>query len=129
MWDQYRLTQTDDEIHINRDVYQSLEFKEVPSVTEIPYGKGLNLSGVQLEVLYSDGSRFMVPITSVSGFDSEKLGKQTITLSYEAGNGELLNTSFEINVVCDHNWDDGIVTEENPGLKTYSCNVCGTQKT
>ena len=129
MWDQYRLTQTDDEIHINRDVYQSLEFKEVPSVTEIPYGEGLNLSGVQLEVLYSDGSRSMVPITSVSGFDSEKLGKQTITLSYEAGNGELLNTSFEINVVCDHNWDDGIVTEENPGLKTYSCNVCGTQKT
>ena len=61
------------------------------SITSTPYktsyyvGEELNLDGLTVEATYSDGSTFVVTVTSdmVSGFDSSVAGTQTLTVTYE----------------------------------------------
>ena len=61
------------------------------SITNTPYetsyyvGEELNLDGLTVEATYSDGSTFVVTVTSdmVSGFDSSVAGTQTLTVTYE----------------------------------------------
>lgn len=49
-------------------------------------GEALDVTGLTLEVSKSDGSKETVDVTAsmVNGFDSSKLGKQTLTVTYES---------------------------------------------
>ena len=53
--------------------------------TEYTEGDALDVSGLTLTAKYSDGSEKKVDVTAsmVSGFDSGKIGKQTVTVTYE----------------------------------------------
>lgn len=48
-------------------------------------GEALDLSGGVIEVFYASGSTSQVPMTvdMISGFDNTKVGKQTLTVTYE----------------------------------------------
>lgn len=54
-----------------------------PQKTEYQTGEELNLDGMKVEAVYSDESRIDVTgRADVTGFDSEKAGEKTITVSY-----------------------------------------------
>lgn len=69
---------------------------KLPSKTSYYYRENINLSGIELEVMNSDGTLEKVTDTSkmtVSGYDYSKVGTQTVTVEYE-GN----TVSFDVTV-------------------------------
>ena len=73
--------------------------------------------------------------------DDAPLGDAAVSISYQPGdignfNEEEIN--FEVvaggvTVICDHAWDEGVVTTEptctQDGVKTYTCTLCGETRT
>lgn len=55
-----------------------------PEQTEYEVGDELNLDGAEIELVYDDGVKNVVPITEdmVSGYDKNIVGTQTITVAY-----------------------------------------------
>lgn len=65
-----------------------------PTKTTYLEGQGLNTDGMVVTAVTSDNQRITVPAGySVRGFNKTKLGKQTITVTYQG-----LSTEFEVNV-------------------------------
>ena len=64
---------------------ESINITSTPYKTSYYVGEELNLDGLTVEATYSDGSTFVVTVTSdmVSGFDSSVAGTQTLTVTYE----------------------------------------------
>lgn len=105
-----------------------------PNKTVYYVGETLNLTG--MELYYSNTIRTDLLGTSnkvkaynfkVSGFDSNVIGKQTVTLTYND-----ISTSFDITVLCSHTWENGTETS-NPshteyGVYTEICSICGETK-
>lgn len=75
----------------------SVSISTAPYKTSYTYKQGgIDLSGIELTVTYTDGSTETVTDTSkmtISGFDNTKIGKQTVTVEYE---GQTAN--FEVTV-------------------------------
>lgn len=65
-----------------------------PTKTTYLEGQDLNTDGMVVTAVTSDNQRITVPaVYSVRGFNKTKLGKQTITVTYQG-----LSTEFEVNV-------------------------------
>lgn len=78
------------------DAPQELEITKTPAKTAYNYKGEIDLSGIELKAVYADGTIETVTDTSkmtVSGFDSEKVGTQTVTVEYEGAKAE-----FEVTV-------------------------------
>ena len=70
-----------------------IEISSVPSKTEYKEGQAFQQSGLAVNVLYSDGSSAAITGFKVSGYDKNKLGTQTLTVSYS-----LFTTTFTVQV-------------------------------
>ena len=110
----------------NPDVYTSIIISKDPNTTKIPYGEDLHPFGIRILLQHKSNtiSPSIVPITSVSGFDPNTLGKQTVTLSYLAGNFKTLSTEIEVEVVCEHEFGTWEKTDDTTHSRT--CGICGT---
>ena len=62
----------------------SLNITSTPYKTSYYVGESLDLSGLEIEATYSDGSTSYVDVSldMVSGFDSSVIGNQTLTVTY-----------------------------------------------
>jgi len=67
-----------------------------PAKTEYAQGLSIDLSGMEVVGTYSDGTASAVAVTkdSISGFDSNKIGSQTVTVTLEAK-----TASFAVNII------------------------------
>lgn len=81
--------------------YYSYQYVKSISVSASPKktfqkGSRFSVSDGQLAVIYGNGSRRTIPLTSsmCSGYDGNRYGKQTITVSYGG-----VKTSYRINVI------------------------------
>ena len=74
---------------------QSLTVRKLPDTLLYLPGEALALTGLELELRYSDGSGFLVEEGwQTEGFDSESTGTKTVTVSLDG-----LTASFEVQVV------------------------------
>ncbi|MBQ3044980.1 MAG: leucine-rich repeat protein [Clostridia bacterium] len=76
-------------------VKTSAKVSKLPSKTAYNYKEGLNLSGIELTVTNSDGTTEKVTDTSkmtVSGYDSSKVGEQTVFVEYDGCRAEFTVT-------------------------------------
>lgn len=66
-------------------VLSSIELISKPNQTTYMLGEEFNKAGLQVRAVYNDGSAEILDNNSleVSGFDSQKIGQQTITVTYE----------------------------------------------
>ncbi len=72
------------------------ELVKTPTKKSYAYKENLDLSGIELSVIKADGTPETVTDTSkmqVSGYDSSKIGEQTVTVTYEGDSVE-----FKVNV-------------------------------
>ena len=76
---------------------ESVAITKIPVKTSYTYKQGgIDLSGIELTVTYTDGSTETVTDTSkmtIRGFDNTKIGKQTVTVEYEG-----YTANFEVTV-------------------------------
>ena len=77
-----------------KDIVTGIEIKTDPNKTEYKYGEELDLTGATISVVKGSGT-VEIPVTEdmVSGYDKEKLGEQTIKVTY---GGE--ETTFKVTV-------------------------------
>ncbi len=80
---------------------QKIELKSMPKV-EYVAGEKLDVSGAVVVVTFSNGTTKEVALSAamVSGFDAEKVGEQTLTVTFKAGDVTLTAT-FEVTVEAD----------------------------
>lgn len=72
-------------------VKSSAAISKLPSKTAYNYKEGIDLSGIELTVTKDDGSVEKVTDTSrmtVSGYDSSKIGEQTVTVECEGSSAQ-----------------------------------------
>lgn len=69
---------------VPKKTVSSIKIKTLPSLLTYTKGKNLNLSGGSITVSYSNKTSVVLPMASymVSGYDKNKLGTQTITITY-----------------------------------------------
>ena len=84
-------------VHV-RDA-SKLEMIAAPEKTEYLIGEELDLAGIKLQAVYNDGSVAEITDYSVSGYDKDKEGTQTVTLTYTKPNGKTVNATFTVNVI------------------------------
>ena len=77
-----------------KDIVTGIGIKTNPNKTQYKYGEELDLTGATISVVKGSGT-VEIPVTEdmVSGYDKEKLGEQTIKVTY---GGE--ETTFKVNV-------------------------------
>ena len=77
-----------------KDIVTGIGIKTNPNKTQYKYGEELDLTGATISVVKGSGT-VEIPVTEdmVSGYDKEKLGEQTIKVTY---GGE--KTTFKVNV-------------------------------
>ncbi len=107
---------------LNRDVYNTVICTPSDSFRkQVPYGKPLYLFGMRLRSMQTNGLSFIVPITSVSGFDPNKTGEQDVTVSYTAANGEVLNATVAVEVVCEHEFEKWEKVDDTTHSRSCKC--------
>ncbi len=70
-----------------------IEIVSSPKKTEYKEGVAFQKDGLKVEVIYSDGSRSAVTGYTVSGYEKNKLGTQTLTVQYS-----IFTDTFEVKV-------------------------------
>ena len=67
-----------------KDIVTGIGIKTNPNKTQYKYGEELDLTGATISVVKGSGT-VEIPVTEdmVSGYDKEKLGEQTIKVTYE----------------------------------------------
>ena len=83
-------------------VAKSLALSSNPAKVAYKKGEALDVTGGKLTVTFSDNSvkEFEITAAMVSGFDAEKVGVQTLTVTFKAGDVTLTAT-FEVTVEAD----------------------------
>ena len=78
-----------------KDKIKSITLETTGAKTEYKYGENIDLTNVKMNVVYESGNIDEIPVNTgmISGYDSEKLGNQTITVEYEDFTG-----TFEVTV-------------------------------
>ncbi len=84
-------------VHV-RDV-SKLEIVTMPQKTSYNIGAELDLTGLELRAVYNDGSVKDITDYTVSGYDKEKEGTQTLTLTYTKPNGRTVTCTFKVDVI------------------------------
>ena len=114
-------------------VLSSLAITLQPTKTEYCKNSELDISGMVVSAIYSNGISRTVTRYDVSEFDSSTIGKKTLTVSFTDG-GITCSANFSVDVV-EHKWERiGEVSGSEPtcteeGLDLYRCSVCGEEKT
>lgn len=86
---------------------------KAPAKTEYQTGETLDLTGMTVNAVYSDGvKKDVTKDVTVEGFDNTKAGTQTITVTYTV-DGKSYTASFEV-VVKDNSGTGGNPGGENP---------------
>ncbi len=62
---------------------ESIEITSPPDKTEYVKGEELDLTGLVVTAIFSDGTEIEITDYSVSGYDKDIAGEQTITVTYE----------------------------------------------
>ena len=72
------------DVEVVENSVSSLNITSTPSKTSYYVGEELDLSGLEIEATYSDGSTSYVDVSldMISGFDSSVAGTQTLTVTY-----------------------------------------------
>ena len=72
------------DVEVVENSVSSLNITSTPSKTSYYVGEDLDLSGLEIEAVYSNGSTSYVDVSldMVSGFNSSKVGTQTVTITY-----------------------------------------------
>ena len=67
------------------DKIKSITLETTGAKIEYKYGENLDLTNVKLNVVYESGKTDEIPVNTgmISGYDSEELGNQTITVQYQ----------------------------------------------
>ena len=83
-------------VEVVENSVSNINILNYPSKTSYYVGEELDVSGLEIEAVYSDGSTSVVTVTSdmVSGFDSSVVGNQTLTVTYED-----YTATFDVEVV------------------------------
>lgn len=107
----------------------SIEISTLPDKTEYSYGNDkLDVTGGRVTLNYNSGRSEIIDLTAdmVSGFDINKTGRQTLTVTYEGK-----TAAFEITVIYidhEHNYENGACTEcgaLDPAYKIGDVNMDG----
>lgn len=103
----------------------------LPHKTVYYMGEPLNLTGLELyygnaiqQDLLGISNKSQAYNYQVSGYEPNVIGAQTVTLTYND-----LFVSFDVTVLCPHEWENGIETikPSHMGYGTYTeiCTICG----
>ena len=84
-----------------------------PSVTQVIQGSALDVSGLTVTAVYSDGTKAAVTDYTTGGYDTNKLGAQTVTVTYKGK-----TASFGITVVAKE--ITGITVTSRPSKLSYA---------
>lgn len=125
---QYRVKDTDPLYKHNTDLVISsdgriasitmmpkkLELVSAPSKTTYKQGETLDLTGGQIKATYDEERSETLPMTAdmISGYDSAKAGKQTVTVSY---GGQ--SVSFDVTVTASENTPPVIIDDKETGIR------------
>lgn len=109
-----------------------IPFKDIVALTYIEVvgeekgyylqGEDFDLNGKELKLYYSDGSsKYITDGFDVKGYDSEKMGKQTVTIIYSEGN---YNKKTTLDIFVYGHTEDGVVYKfKDSNEDSYS--ICG----
>mgnify|MGYP004647541069 FL=1 len=92
-------------VTVNDKAVTAIALLSAPTKTVYAYGEALDTAGGKLRITYSDNSTDEVELTAamVSGFDSEKAGEQTLTVTYGGQTATFTVTVREQAVVDSYN--------------------------
>lgn len=91
-------------------------------------GQEIDCTGAEIKVTYADGYENTVPVSKsmVSGFDSSKAGKQTVTITYEGNTTDLDvfvdDGALDLTTVTPDYWKVYGGTSDSPA-PTYTVNI------
>ena len=102
----------------NRSV-KNVSVKTLPDNLKITQGNELDLTGFELQVNYNDNSNDVTDNYTISGFDKDTIGVQTITVSYVGANGSTYKTTFNVEVVDPRGNLTGISIKQYPRKLKY----------
>lgn len=91
-----------------------LELVSTPSKTVYKQGENLDLTGGQIKAIYDEERSETLPITAdmISGYDSAKAGKQTVTVT--VGNQSV---SFDVTVTASENPSPVVIDDKETGIR------------
>ena len=108
---------SDDELYsftVNVRSVSSVTVNTVPIKTDYKFGEPLDTTGLTVSVKYSDGVIEQVTGFTVSGYDPEVYGEQTVRVSYEGR-----SATFKVNVIDDRVKLTGIEITALPAKTEY----------
>ena len=108
---------SDDELYsftVNVRSVSSVTVNTVPLKTDYKFGEALDTTGLTVSVKYSDGVIEQITGFTVSGYDPEVYGEQTVRVSYEGR-----SATFKVNVIDDRVKLTGIEITALPAKTEY----------
>ena len=110
------------DVEIRAKKIVSFELVKNPVKTVYKEGEALSLEGIAARFSYDNGEITDLPVSVyfASGFDSRKVGKQTVTITIDT-----YVDSFEVTV--EHDYKETVVpsTCTKKGYSVFTCSVCG----
>ena len=110
------------DVEIRAKKIVSFELVKNPVKTVYKEGEALSLEGITARFSYDNGEITDLPVSVyfASGFDSRKVGKQTVTITIDT-----YVDSFEVTV--EHDYKETVVpsTCTKKGYSVFTCSVCG----
>ncbi len=92
--------------------YDHLEIVSYPNKIEYKEGAAFSADGLSLNIVYTDGTKVPAPSFKVSGYDTSKLGTQSVTVGYST-----LTTTF--NIIITEKTLTGISIASKPQKLSY----------
>lgn len=84
------------DVNVTAKTLTEIKVAKQPAKTEYAQGLSIDLTGMEVVGTYSDGTVSALPVTkdNVSGFDSSKIGSQTVTVTLEGK-----TAAFDVNII------------------------------
>ncbi len=98
---------------------KNVTLNSLPIKTKYNQGENFDSKGMELQVNYGDKSTKIAEDYTISGYDPDTIGIQTITVSYVGLNGSTYKTTFEIEVVDPRGKLTGISIAKLPDKLNY----------
>ena len=107
------------EFNVHIRSVKNISITKQPTKLSYIMGESLDLSGMEVQVGYNDGSSKIVTDYTVSGFDSSAEGTSTVTVQWIAANGSKYTTTFDVEIVDPTPKVTGIFIEALPTKVQY----------